>query len=242
MIITSVNNEKIKEIKKLKQNKYILKEKKFIIEGEHLVLEAKKNNILLETISLTDEDYGVKNTTVSKNVMDSISMLSKSSNIIGICKTFEEDKSFGKRILILDNVQDPGNLGTIIRSSNAFNFGTVVLSNNSVSKYNSKVLRATQGMIFKVNVITRNLKEFIPHLINKGYKIYGTDVANGKDVSCVDKENNIAVIMGSEGKGISDDVKEFLRENIYIKMNDNCESLNVSVAASIIMYEINKEV
>lgn len=238
MLITSTDNKKIKEIRKLKNNKHMMNEKKFIVEGEHLVEEAKKEGLLLEVISTLEKDYGVYNTIVTQNVMDSISNLPSKPSVIGICKFILENKNLGNKIIILDGVQDPGNLGTIIRSSVAFGFDTVVLSSTCVKKYNEKVIRSTQGMLFKQNVITKDLLEFIPLLKDKGYKIYGTDVVNGTNVKEVKKSDKVAVIMGSEGLGISGDVKNLIDENIYITMSDNCESLNVAVAASIIMHDL----
>ncbi len=240
-MITSISNEKIKEIKLLKNNKNILKEKKFIIEGEHLIIEAFKAGLLLETFSLDEKDYGVKNTVVSINVMESISFLNTASSVIGICKLEDNESNLKDKIIILDGIQDPGNLGTIIRSANAFGFNDIVLSNNSVKKYNDKVLRATQGMIFNMNIITKDLASFIPYLKDNGYKVYGTDVVNGVNVKSITNCEKIAVVLGSEGTGISESVKSLLDSNIYISMNDSCESLNVGVAASIIMYEINNK-
>lgn len=240
-MITSISNEKIKEIKLLKNNKNILKEKKFIVEGEHLIIEAFKAGLLLETFALDEKDYGVKNTVVSSNVMESISFLNTASSVIGICKLEDNETKLKDKIIILDGIQDPGNLGTIIRSANAFGFNDIILSNNSVKKYNDKVLRATQGMIFNMNVITKDLASFIPYLKDNGYKVYGTDVVNGVNIKSITNCEKIAVVLGSEGSGISPLVKSLLDSNIYIPMNDSCESLNVGVAASIIMYEINNK-
>lgn len=239
MIITSVNNDKIKHIKSLKQNKNIEKEGKFIVETKNLVEEAMKSGILLETISLNEEDYGVTNTVVSDNVMKSISNLSSIPDVIGICKIDNEEKELGNKIIILDNLQDPGNLGTIIRSSCAFNFDSIVLSLNSVNKYNDKVIRSSEGMIFKKNVVKKDLIEFIPYLKSLGYKVYATDVVNGINVKDVDKDDKLAIIIGNEGNGISEEIKALADKNIYINMNSNCESLNAAVAASILMYEID---
>lgn len=239
MVITSVNNDKIKYIRSLKQNKNIEKEGKFIIETKNLVEEAKKSGILLETISLNEEDYGVTNTVVSDNVMKSISNLSSIPEVIGICKMIDEEKELGNKIIILDDLQDPGNLGTIIRSSCAFNFDSIVLSLNSVNKYNDKVIRSSEGMIFKKNVVKKDLLEFIPNLKSLGYKIYATDVVNGINVKNIDNSEKLAIIIGNEGNGISCEVKALADKNIYINMNSNCESLNAAVAASILMYEID---
>lgn len=240
MVITSKDNEKIKYLKKLKNNKFMNEEKKFIIEGDHLTKEAFKAGILLETYSVFDTDFNVPNTFVSKGVIKSLSTLNTPSNIIGVCKFIDSKIDMNNNILILDGVQDPGNLGTIIRSSSAFNFNTIVVSKDTVSKYNDKVIRATQGMMFKTNIIEEDLKTFIPYLKEHNYTVYGTNVNNGIDVRYINKNAKIAVIMGNEGQGVSNEVLEEVKDNIYIDLKKDVESLNVAVAASIIMYEINK--
>ena len=241
MIIESKDNKKIKYLNKLRTNKFMNEEKKFVVEGMHLVNEAKKSGLLLETYSTSSCDFGVVNNVVSKSVMDYISTLPSKTDVIGIVKFIKEDLTLGDKIIILDDVQDPGNLGTIIRSAKAFNIDTVVLSLGCVKKYNEKVVRAAQGMLFKVNVVTKDLKYFIPYLKENGYSVYGTCVTNGTDISTLKKNKKIAVVMGNEGQGISYDIKKELDKNVYINMNDDCESLNVAVASSIIMYEINKK-
>lgn len=239
-MIESKDNNKIKYLRKLQNNKYMMQEEKFIVEGKHLVSEAYDSGILIETYSLYEVNYGVPNYVISNDVYNSISTLPSKSDVIGLCKFIPEKEKLGDRILILDNVQDPGNLGTIIRSSKAFNFDTIVLSNTSVKKYNEKVIRAAQGMLFKTNVIIRNLISFIPELKTNNYAVYGTNVLNGINVNSIDKTSKLAVILGNEGTGISKEVEKLIDKNIYIDINDECESLNVAVAASIIMYEINK--
>lgn len=240
MIIESKENKKVKYINKLRNVKYMNEEKKFIIEGKHLVDEAYKNNLLLETISIEDTNYNVPNTIVNDKIMKYLSNLSSKTDIIGICK-YNNDKKLGNKIIILDNVQDPGNIGTIIRSANAFNFDTVVLSLDSVNKYNDKLIRASQGMIFSMNVITRDIKKFILELKKEKYLICGTDVVDGIKVNSIKNNDKIAIIMGNEGSGVSDEIKSLSDKNIYIPTSNTCESLNVAVASSIIMYEITKE-
>lgn len=238
MVITSVNNSKIKEIKKLKNPKYSKEQKLFLIEGEHLVKEAFKLNLLKLTISLDDVSYNVPNLIVNKSVLESISSINSTPNIIGVCKYLNEKKPLGDRVLILDNIQDPGNLGTIIRSSVAFNFTSVVLSLDTVSKYNSKVVRSTQGMLFKANVVSCDIKSLIKKLKGENYVIYATDVVGGINVKDIKKPSKFAIIMGNEGSGVSSDIKNLADYNLYIKMNKDCESLNVAVASSILMYEM----
>lgn len=238
MVITSVNNSKIKEIKKLKNSKYSKEQKLFLIEGEHLVKEAFKLNLLKLTISLDDVSYNVPNLIVNKSVLESLSSINSTPNIIGVCKYIDENKPLGNRILILDNIQDPGNLGTIIRSSVAFNFTSVVLSLDTVSKYNNKVIRSTQGMLFNTNVISCDIKSLIKKLKDENYVIYATDVVGGVNVKDIKKPSKFAIVMGNEGSGVSSDIKDLADCNLYIKMNKDCESLNVAVASSILMYEM----
>lgn len=239
-MITSQTNEKIKNLKKLRQNKFMFEQKKFIVEGRHLVNEALKCGILEEAFSTKEEELEINTTLVSENVLKSISILPSTPDIIGVCNFIKDKEKIGDKVLILDKVQDPGNLGTIIRSAKAFNFDTIVLGIGSINKYNDKVIRATQGMMFDFNCISKDLNLFIPYLKNNGYKVYGTNVVNGINIKDITYSNKIAIVLGNEGNGISSDISSLIDENIYINMNESCESLNVAVAASIIMYELNK--
>lgn len=241
MLYTSVDNPKIKDIRKLNQKKYRDKKNMFLIEGEHIVLEAYKTGNLKELILEQDILFPLNVDTmyVTNNIINYISSLETPSNIMGICEKLDE-KELGNRILILDEIQDPGNLGTIIRSAVAFNFDTIILGNNTVDLYNPKVIRASQGMLFHINIITRDLLTFIPELKDLEYKIYGTKVTHGENIKDIAKEDKFAIIMGNEGNGVSEEVLELCDSFVYIEMNNVCESLNVGVAASIILYELGK--
>jgi TrmH family RNA methyltransferase len=241
MVITSVSNSKIVEYEKLKQHKYRKREHLFIVEGEHLVEEAYKNNRIKEVFVLEGYKFGidVPSTEVSSNVMEKLSSLDNISNVLAVC-TYEENSTItGDKILMLDRIQDPGNLGTIIRSSLAFNIDTIILSNDSVDLYNPKVIRSTQGMIFGINIVYADLKESIIDLKNKNYIIYGTDVNDGIDARKLDKSSKYVLVMGNEGQGLSADIKDLCDKNLYIKMNSKVESLNVGVATSILLYELD---
>jgi len=241
MIIESVDNKRIKYLKKLKDKKYRDEEKKFLIEGEHLVLEAYKSGLLEEVILCNNEiDLDINKIYVSENVMKSLSDLPSKAWIIGVCKIVDNILDYNSNVLILDGVQDPGNLGAIIRSAVAFNIKNIVLSKDTVDLYNTKVLRSAQGMNFHLNIIREDITKIINELKNNDYIIYGTDVINGIDVKSIKNDGKYAIIMGNEGNGISPGVKELVDKNIYIKMNEKCESLNVAVSASIILYELEK--
>lgn len=239
-MIESINNEQIKEIRKLKDKKYRDETNLFLVEGDHLVKEAYKAGYLVKLI-LTEDiyDFDVEKLIVTDKVINSISDLNN-VKVIGVCKKISSDLDLSKNVLILDGVQDPGNLGTIIRSCVAFNINNLVLSNETVDLYNSKVLRSTQGMNFHINIVRDDLKNVISLLKENNYTIYGTNVINGIDIKDVKNSNKYAIILGNEGNGISDEISSLVDKNIYIKMNDKCESLNVAVSGSIILYELNK--
>ena len=241
MIYTSTDNKKIKELKKLNIKKYRDQSNSFLVEGEHLVLEAYKKGLLEELFleENTKLDLDVKTSYLSRNVIKFISELDNPSNIIGLCKKVEE-KEIGNKVLVLDDIQDPGNFGTIIRSAVAFNINTIVVSNNTVDLYNSKVIRASQGMLFNINFIRRDLNVFVPELKKEGYQIYATKVNGGKSLKTIEKMEKFAIIMGNEGAGVNDNLMNLADEYLYIDMNSNCESLNVAVATSIILYELDK--
>ena len=240
-VISSLQNERIKNLSKLLDKKYRDMEGKFLVEGEHLVEEAFKAGLLLEVVKCEDYlgDYDVPTTLVTYDVIKKLSNTVNPQRIIGVVKKIEE-KELGNRILILDDIQDPGNLGTIIRSSLAFNIDSIVLSKTSVDMYNDKVLRSSEGMIFHINIVRRDILSLIDELHDKGYKVYGTKVDGGTSVDKVDISNKYALVMGNEGNGVKDNILDLCDDYIYIDMNSSVESLNVGVATSIILYEFNK--
>lgn len=188
MLYTSIDNKKIKDIKKLNTKKYRDKVGLFLVEGEHLVLEAYKTGYLKELILEENEIFplDVETNYVTNNVLNYISELDTPQKVIGICKKIENNE-LGDRLLILDDIQDPGNLGTIIRSSVAFNIDTIILSDNSVDLYNSKVIRASQGLLFHMNIIRCDLLLELPRLKDLDYYIYGTKVTHGHDLKTLEK-------------------------------------------------------
>lgn len=237
-MISSVSNEKVKFYKKLREKKYILEEKKYIVEGEHLVMEAYKANILLEVIHTDDYECSldVPSTLVSDRVMESISLLKSVPSVMGVVKLVTNNEIKGNKIVLLDNVQDPGNVGTIIRSALAFNVSTVVLSEDSVSLFNDKMIRSSEGTIFNMNVVRMNLRDAIDIIKKRGIKVYYADMFG--NISLDDANiKDYALVLGSEGQGISDYIKGLSDDSIKIPINNSCESLNVSVCGGIIMYK-----
>ena len=242
MLITSLDNLKVKKYVKLKNKKYRDIEKMYLVETNHLVEEALNHQVLVDLLVLENEQvsYNFNYTYVTKEIMKKLSNLETIPKVIGVVKMLEPSNNLGNSILLLDDIQDPGNLGTIIRSSVAFNVSTIVLGLNCVDLYNEKVIRSTQGMLFKINIMRADLKEIIANLKKDNYLILGTNVKDGVDVKNI-KVNKYALIMGNEGKGVKEELLTLCDKNLYIKMNNNCESLNVSVATSILLYELKGE-
>lgn len=244
MVISSLENDKVKSLVKLSQKKYRDIEGRYLIEGEHLVEEAIKAGVLLYVIALENSvvNYNVEIMYVTREVLKKISAMDNPPSIIGVCSKNDKKEIIGNKILLLDEIQDPGNLGTIIRSSLAFNIDTIILTEGSVDLYNSKVLRATQGMFFHINIVSMKKSEVINYMRNNNIPIYGTSVVNGVDVSELNgnEKDKFCLAMGNEGNGLSKEIVDVCSKNLYIKMNSKVESLNVGVACSILLYELGR--
>lgn len=232
-MISSLTNKRVKELCLLKTSKGRKSSGQFIVEGRHLVNEAKALGILVEVYT-TDE--ALEGELVSKEVMKKLCNTDTVVNQIGVCKKIESNV-IADRVLILDGVQDPGNLGALMRSAKAFDFNTIFLGTGTVDPYNDKVIRSSQGAIFKLSILEGDVVDFINSL--KGYEIYSTNVKNGVGVDEIKKAQKCALILGNEGNGVSDRVNSLGLKNLYIKIS-NTESLNVAVAGSILMYEMSK--
>ncbi len=242
MLYTSIDNKKIKDLKKLNTKKYRDKTGLFLVEGRHLVLEAYKTGHLKELLLEKDELFplSVPTNYLSNNVIHYITEVESPGTIFGLCEKPNFEENYGNRIIILDGIQDPGNLGTIIRSAVAFHVDMIILSPSTVDAYNSKVIRSSQGMIFHIPIIVDDLYELIPKLQKQHYKVYGTKVTYGKSIKELENCEKFAIIMGNEGQGVEETILDLCDEYLYIEMDERCESLNVGVATSIILYELDK--
>lgn len=243
MLITSLDNERVKNYMKLKERKYRKQTKTYIVEGEHLVLEAYKAGLIIEVILARDEVLPIdtEKVYVTDEILNKITTMENAPKMMALCK-MPEEKPLGEKMLLLDGIQDPGNLGTIIRSSVAFNVDTIVLGKNTVDLFNPKTIRAAQGMHFYISIVEKDLKEVIQKLKDEDIPVYGTDVNMGEDVQILkekDKES-YALIMGNEGNGIAPDIKDMCDSLLYIPMNEKVDSLNVAIATSILLYELNR--
>ena len=239
MVITSLDNQKIKDVVKLQSKKYRDLTNCFVVETEHLVEEAKKCGIVKE-LFVVGEGSDNNINYVTEEVMKKMSSMESASNVLAICEKNNSKEIIGDKILLLDGIQDPGNLGTIIRSSVAFGVTTIILSNDTVDLYNPKVIRASEGMFCHINIITMDLIDAISNIKSRGITIYGTNVVNGSDVSSITDKSSYALVMGNEGNGVKEYIQDLCDKNLYIPMKDACESLNVGVACSILLYELGR--
>lgn len=239
MVITSLDNNKVKEVVKLQNKKYRDLTNSFVVETEHLVEEVQKVGIIKELFVVGE---GTDNSVnyVTPEVMKKMSSMESPSNILALCEKSNSKEIIGNKILLLDGIQDPGNLGTIIRSSVAFGVDTIILSLDTVDLYNPKVIRASEGMFCHINIITMDLSDAISTIKESGISVYGTNVESGSDVSSITDKSSYALVMGNEGNGVKPNIQELCDKNLYIPMNGKCESLNVGVACSILLYELGR--
>ena len=246
--ITSVNNSYIKEVLSLKDKQTRTLNNLFIVEGYHLVEEALKHNVL-KAVLCTDinylNDFNLEEKyLVNDVIIKKIASTKNPQNIIGIVNSITNNDLMSiitkdnLRVIILDDVNDPGNLGTIIRTSAALGIDAVIASKETVDYYNDKVLRATQGAIFKIPLFKGDLKEIIGILKENETLIYGTALRNSVSVSDVLKPSKLGIIVGNEAQGVSEEILSLTDKNIILPMNNDVESLNVSIAAAILMWEL----
>ena len=247
-MITSVSNKKIKDIQKLKENKNIKKYGLYLIEGRHLVEEAIEANVVEEIIISENyeefsliEAFSGEITKVSNSVMKNISDTITSQGIIAICKVVNKELEINKysKVLILDRIQDPGNLGTIIRTADAFNFDCIILGKGTTSLYGQKVIRSTQGSNFHIDCFDNvELVKLLDEMSE--FNIFATSLKADKYIEQLNNiSGRVAVVFGNEGAGVSEDILEKVNNLLKISMPGRAESLNVSIAAGIVMHYIS---
>lgn len=150
-------------------------------------------------------------------------------------------EALGNHLLLIDQVQDPGNLGTMIRTADAAGFSQVVLGKGTVDLYNDKVVRASQGSIFHIPIIQADLLELIPALQSQTYTVLASALENAVAYDTVEQLEKIALVMGNEGSGIAPEILQLADKCIKIPIYGQAESLNVSIAAGILMYQLRKQ-
>ncbi len=247
--IQSTKNARVKEWKKLFSKKGRDKSDLYIIEGFHLVEEALKNQAVKEIMIEEDRELpddliieNIRINTITSEVSKTISETETTQGIFAVChkKQLEIDISSHPRLLLLDRVQDPGNIGTMIRTAEAAGMDAVILGEGSGDLYNSKVIRSAQGSHFHIHVESGNLHEWIDKLKAANLPVFGTALENGVSYEAVDPVKSFALIVGNEGSGISQEILEKTDKNLYIPIYGKSESLNVAIAAGILLYYLRK--
>lgn len=247
MEITSVNNEIVKETVKLQQKKYRDIEKKFLLEGFKAVEEAFLSGITIEKAFIEKNKKGKYLFLNCEFIETNEAVLKKVSTTVTppeiVAVAVQPQNSFdkiGKNVVLLENIRDLGNLGTIIRTSVAFGVDSIILYGDTVDLYNPKVVRSAVGNLWKTNILHIDNFSQLERYFTE-YERYGTlpKCENSMYLSDTKPSDTPKLIMfGSEADGLSDELKQFATDNITIEMNDTVESLNLSISAGVILYKM----
>lgn len=254
MVITSKDNETIKKIKKLKEKKYRDQENCYIIEGIKLIREAIQEKANIKLIVVCDDckqeadiesdiKYEIAKYEciyVSEKIFLSLTNVVNPQGILAIVEKGKDanDIDYNENLfLVLDDIQDPGNMGTILRTADSLNFKQIIVSKDCADIYNPKVVRSTMGAIFRINIIesddlVKTIKEMKKHKI----KILSTSLQTDKTMYNVSYDKT-AIVIGNEANGVEKEIIDLTDEKIKIPMPGKTESLNASVATAVILYE-----
>lgn len=246
MEITAINNPQVKEIVKLQQKKYRDSENKFLLEGYKSLWEAHLAGVTIEKVFVLKQkaqQYSfVKEKLILTNeaVLKKISTTESSPDAVGVAiqKHYNiDDIKSAQKVVLLENIKDLGNLGTILRTATAFNFDGIILYGDCADLYNPKCVRASVGNLWKIPVI--NIKDFDE--LKKAFSSY-TRVATlpraKKMLKDFKPEFPALIMFGSEADGLSEELINFSTDSIKIEMNKNVESLNLSVSCAVVLYKM----
>lgn len=252
--ITSKDNKIIKSVRSLSKKSNREKMGCFIVEGKRIVEEAirdipEKIGYVIISHSFKDKNTDTYNSLnrsglnvylVPDYIFDSISDTETPQGILAVSDFCDNKINKGERLLILDGISEPGNMGTIIRTAEAMGFNDIILCGNTVDIYSPKVVRSTMGSLFRLNFKTENNYDFINQLKSDGYKIYATALTSSLSLEEVEPADKSAIVIGNEAHGVSEDILSSSDINIRIDMEGQIESLNAAVAAAITMYKFKK--
>ena len=252
--ITSKENKIIKHIIKLKEKKYRKEYNEYIIEGAKIVQEAIQEKAKIKQIiisenaintdliqnHLKEELQKIDYIQVPSKIFKLISEVEKPQGILAIIEKEKQEENIDVNqdiILALDDLQDPGNLGTIIRTADSVGLKQILISKGTTEAYNPKVIRSTMGAIFRVKIIEcENLKETLKKLQKNNFKIMVTDLNIDKSIYDIKLQKNV-IIIGNEANGVSEEIKNMADTRAIIPMFGKTESLNASIATGVILYE-----
>ena len=253
-VITSKDNEIVKSINKLKEKKYRMQEQAFLVEGIKLVQEAIQEQMTIRKVVICEDcttDASIDQNLlyeiakqdciyVSKNVFYTLTDVVNPQGILAVIEKKSEESSIDYQedmIIVLDGIQDPGNLGTILRTMDSAGFKQIILSENSADPYNPKVVRSTMGAIYRINMIqSTNIIETLKNIQKNKFQVVATSLQTQETIYTMDYHKKVIVI-GNEANGVSKEVLELAGKKVKIPMLGKTESLNAAVATSIIVYE-----
>nr|WP_254616013.1 RNA methyltransferase [Mycoplasma sp. OR1901] len=224
-------------MKKLLDKKYRRENNKFLVFGYHLVEEAKNAGIIEEIFEIPGNQEYKNSSLIEEHLIDYISPTKTTQPIFALCNSSKIKNVSKNKVILLNNVQDPGNIGTIFRLAKAFEFDTVIIENTD--PYNDKIIRSSQGSMFSINIIeTKTSFDTIKELKKENFRIYGTLLdKNSTKLNDTNFNNqNIVIVFGNEGSGIDKNIIDLLDHKVYIPIS--FESLNVSTSAAIILNKV----
>ena len=252
--ISSKDNEFVKHIKKLKDKKYRDQSNEYVIEGIKLVEEAINENAKIKQIVICEECIKTQEISkklmyeiasfdciyVTENVFNSITEVKNPQGILAVIerKNSENEINYNEDIIVaLDGIQDPGNLGTILRTVDSIGLKQILVSKKTADVYNPKVVRSTMGAIFRVKVIEcDNLEKTLKEIKKYKYEIVVTSLQTNESIYDI-KYNKKIIVIGNEANGVSKEIQEMADKKVKIPMLGKTESLNASVATGIVLYE-----
>ncbi len=242
MFIDSLTNSQVKYWVSLQQAKNRQETGQFLVEGDHLVQEAFKAqavDLILLSEGRENPYPEIRSLVLSEKVFKKVSQIQSQGSIMAICHFRKSMQKLGERMILCDRIQDPGNLGTIIRTATAFGFDQIICSKDCVDFTNEKVIRATQGALFHIDCVQTDLSEFLKEIKKSGIKVYGTALSEAIELSNIQPTVPVAIVLGNEGSGVSDEIFDQCDQNILIE-SSSFESLNVAVACGILCYHFRK--
>ncbi len=251
-IIQSPHNRFVKHWKKLRKSKGRKESQSFLIEGEHLLQEAISSNVTIDKLVVEKEKWSRFQSRFDFDQIDSPIYLLPSALFSSLMETktpqgiaaavrfpeWEEPEQLtGMTYVLLDEIQDPGNLGTIIRTAEATNVDAIWLGNGSVDPTNPKVVRSAMGSSFRLSILSGDFGQLIPHMQKEGIQVISTSPRATKNYFQFRYAKRVAFLLGNEGRGINREWRKLVDDEVMIPMYGQTESLNVSITASILLYE-----
>ncbi len=252
--ISSKDNEFIKHVKKLKDKKYREQSNEYVIEGIKLVEEAINENAKIKQIVICEECTKTQEISkklmyeiasfdciyVTENVFNNITEVKNPQGILAVIerKNSENEINYNEDIIVaLDGIQDPGNLGTILRTVDSIGLKQILVSKETADVYNPKVVRSTMGAIFRVKVIEcEDLEKTLKEIKKHKYEIVVTSLQTNESIYDIEYNKKVIVI-GNEANGVSKEIQEMADKKVKIPMLGKTESLNASVATGVVLYE-----